>query len=279
MELLSVFHLYGILYNQLGHTEDTAMEIVALGNTGIDVSRLSIGTGSNGWNGRSNQTDLGLEAFRDLLLYSHEKGVTFWDSADQYGSHQHIKEALKEVPRESVTITSKTVSRTRETVEEDIKRFLKEIDTDYVDIVLLHCLTQVDWPRRYPDAMEALLRCKEQGLIRAHGVSCHDFGAFQTSSMTDWVEVVLARINHSGVQMDASPADVIRTMEHMANVGKGIYGMKVLGMGKLAKDSESQREAIEFVMGLPCVHAMTIGMTSQAEVDANVAVVNELSDI
>lgn len=255
------------------------MEIVALGKTGIDVSRLAIGTGSNGWNGRSNQTDLGLEGLRDLLLYCHGNGVTFWDSADQYGSHLHIKEALKHVPRESVTITTKTVSRTRETVEEDIKRYLKEIDSDYVDIVLLHCLTQVDWPNRYPDAMDALLRCKEQGLIRAQGVSCHDFGAFQTSSMTDWVEVVLARINHSGVQMDASPADVIRTLDHMAKVGKGIYGMKVLGMGKLAKDAESQRDAIEFVMGLPCVHAMTIGMTSKAEVDANVNVVNDLSEI
>ena len=254
------------------------MEIVALGKTGLDVSRLSIGTGSNGWNGRSNQTDLGLEGLRDLLLFAHENGVTFWDSADQYGSHPHIKEALKHVPRESVTITSKTVSRTRETVEADVKRFLKEIDSDYVDIVLLHCLTQVDWPNRYPDAMEALTRCKEQGLIRAHGVSCHDFGAFQTSAMTEWVEVVLARINHAGVSMDASPADVIRTMEHMAFVGKGIYGMKVLGMGKLAKDADDQRDAIEFVMGLPCVHAMTIGMTSQAEVEANVAVVNELSE-
>ena len=254
------------------------MQIVALGKTGLNVSRLSIGTGSNGWNGRSNQTDLGFEAFRDLLLFSHEKGVTFWDSADQYGSHPHVKAALQEVPRESVTITTKTTSRTRETVEADVKRFLTEIGSDYVDIVLLHCLTQVDWPQRYPEAMEALARCKEQGLIRAHGVSCHDYGAFQTSAMTDWVDVVLARINHAGVSMDASPADVIRTMEQMAFAGKGIYGMKVLGMGKLAQDAKHQREAIEFVMGLPCVHAMTIGMTSEREVEANVAVVNELSE-
>ncbi len=254
------------------------MEIVALGKTGLNVSRLSIGTGSNGWNGRSNQTDLGFEGLRDLLLFAYEKGVTFWDSADQYGSHPHVKAALKELPRESVTITTKTVSRTPETVEADVKRFLKEIGSDYVDIVLLHCLTQVDWPQRYPEAMDALVRCKEQGLIRAHGVSCHDYGAFQTSAMTEWVDVVLARINHAGISMDASPADVIRTMEQMAFAGKGIYGMKVLGMGKLAEDTTSQREAIEFVMGLPCVHAMTIGMTSKSEVEANVAVVNELSE-
>lgn len=253
------------------------MEIVALGKTGLDVSRLSIGTGSNGWNGRSNQTALGLEGLRDLLLFSHDKGVTFWDSADQYGSHPHVRAALKHVERHSVTITTKTVSRTRADVEADVKRFLKEIGSDYVDIVLLHCLTQVDWPKRYPDAMEALTRCKEQGLIRAHGVSCHDYGAFQTAAMTAWVDVVLARINAAGVHMDASPADVIRTMELMAFAGKGIYGMKVLGQGKLAKEAGGAREAIEFVMGLSCVHAMTIGMSSHSEVEENVAIVNELA--
>jgi len=254
------------------------MEIVALGKTGLNVSRLSIGTGSNGWNGRSNQTDLGFEGLRDLLLFSYERGVSFWDSADQYGSHRHVKAALEGLPREQVTVATKTVSRTREAVEADVRRFLEEIGSDYVDIVLLHCLTQVDWPARYPDAMEGLARCKEQGLIRAHGVSCHDFGAFQTSAMTEWVDVVLARINHAGVHMDASPADVIRVMEQMAFSGKGIYGMKVLGQGKLSVDEASQREAIEFVMRLPCVHAMTIGMTSVAEVDVNVAVVNEFTE-
>ena len=121
-----------------------------------------------------------------------------------------------------------------------MKRFLKEIGSDYVDIVLLHCLTQHDWTARYPDAMEALAECKEQGLIRAHGVSCHDYGAFQTAAMTKWVEVVLARINYAGVSMDASPADVIRTMEQMAAFGKGIYGMKVFGEGKLAKQDGSK---------------------------------------
>ncbi len=254
------------------------MEIVALGETGLNVSRLSIGTGSNGWNGRSNQTGLGLEGLRDLLLFSYDKGVTFWDSAEQYGSHPHVKEALKHLERSSVTITTKTVSRNREAVESDVKRFLKEIGSDYVDIVLLHCLTQHDWTTRYPDAMEALVRCKEQGLIRAHGVSCHDFGAFQTAAMTAWVDIVLARINYAGVNMDASPADVIRTMEQMAFAGKGIYGMKVLGQGKLAKESADTREAIEFVMGLRCVHAMTIGMISRSEVEMNVEIINDLEE-
>ena len=252
------------------------MEIVNLGNSGLRVSRLSIGTGTVGGGGRSNQTKLGVKGFTDLLCFAHDLGVRFWDAADAYGSHSFIKETLKYVDRSSVVITSKTTSRTKEEVRSDVERFLKEIGSDYVDIVLLHCLTQHDWTARYPDAMEALSECKEQGLIRAHGVSCHDYGAFQTAAMTKWVEVVLARINYAGVRMDASPADVIRTMEQMAAFGKGIYGMKVFGEGKLAKQ-DGPRQGIEFVMGLPCVHAMTIGMESRSQVEENVAIVNEFS--
>ena len=252
------------------------MQIVDLGRTGLRASRLSIGTGTQGWGGRSDQTALGLKGLADLFRFAYDQGVTLWDSADQYGSHPHVRRALKGLDRASVVITTKTVSRTRESVEKDVKRFLKEIGSDYADIVLLHCLTNADWPTRYPDAMEALTRCKEQGLIRAHGVSCHDYGAFQTAAMTKWVEVVLARINYAGVNMDASPADVIRTMEQMAAFGKGVYGMKVLGQGKLAKEN-GVRKAIEFVMGLSCVHAMTIGMTSRREVEENVAIVKKLA--
>ena len=252
------------------------MQIVDLGRTGLRVSRLSIGTGTNGWGGRSDQTALGKKGLADLFHFAYDHGITFWDLADQYGSHRHAREALKRLDRSAIVITTKTVSRTRRSVERDVKRFLKEIQTDYVDIVLLHCLTEVDWTTRYPDAMEALTRCKEQGLTRAHGVSCHDYGAFQTAAMTKWVEVVLARINYAGIHMDASPADVIRTMEQMAAFGKGVYGMKVTGQAKLARE-EGPREAIKFVMGLPCVHAMTIGMISRREVKENVAIVNELT--
>ena len=252
------------------------MQTVNLGNTGLRVSRLSIGTGTVGNGGSSNQTKLGLKGFVNLFRFAHDLGVRFWDAADAYGSHPYIKETLKYVDRSSVVITSKTTSRTKKEVLSDVKRFLKETGSDYIDIVLLHCLTQYDWTQRYPDAMEALSECKEQGLIRAHGVSCHDYGAFQTAAMTKWVEVVLARINYAGVSMDASPADVIRTMEQMAAFGKGIYGMKVVGEGKLAKQ-DGARAGIEFVMGLPCVHAMTIGMESRREVAENVAIVDELS--
>ena len=186
------------------------MQQVMLGNSGIEVSRLCIGTGTVGWSGSSNQTrKLGTEGLIDLLCYAYDSGVRFWDTADQYGSHPHVREALRRLPRDQVVITTKTTSRTPAGVRDDVERFLRELGTDYADIVLLHCLTEDDWTTRYEDCMEALTKCQAQGLIRAVGVSCHDFEAFKLAAITPWVEVVLARINYAGVIMDASPEEVI----------------------------------------------------------------------
>ncbi len=160
------------------------MDTVDLGLTGLRVSRLCFGTGTNGWGGSSNQSRLGLKGLSGLLRFAHDHGVRFWDTADQYGTHRHVAEALKGLDRDSVVLTTKTTSRTEDGVTGDVERFLREAGTDVVDIVLLHCLTQSDWPERFPGAMDALSRARDRGLIRSVGVSCHDFGAFETAAET-----------------------------------------------------------------------------------------------
>ena len=250
------------------------MQQVMLGSSGIEVSRLCIGTGTVGWNGSSNQTrQLGTEGLIDLLCYSYDSGVRFWDTADQYGSHPHVRGALRVLPRDQVVITTKTTSRTPAGIKDDVERFLRELGTDYADIVLLHCLTEHDWATRYQDCMEALSACKDEGKIRAVGVSCHDFTAFKLAAVSPWVEVVLARINYAGVLMDASPEEVIPVMDEMAARGKGIYGMKVYGAGKLLDDC---RKALEYVLDLPSVAAIVLGMENKAEVDENVELMESL---
>lgn len=250
------------------------MQHVTLGNSRMHVSRLCIGTGTNGWSGSSNQTRKGFDRCVHLLRYAYDKGITFWDSADQYGSHPHVREALTQVGRQNVVVTTKTTSRTPKDVQADVHRFLREQGTDYLDIVLLHCLSEPDWPRRYASSMDALTRMKEAGLIRALGVSCHNFGAFQNAARQPWVEVVLARINYAGVSMDASPAEVVPVLEEMHAAGKGIYGMKVVGAGRLTQDP---RRAIRYVLELSSVDAIVIGMESKAEIDEDVDLVEELT--
>ena len=243
-----------------------------LGNTGIEVSSLCFGTGTNGWGNRSNQTDLGLDELADLLAYAYDKGVSFWDSADQYGSHPHVAKACDIVGRDNVTITSKTTARDYDGVSADIDRFLSELQTDYIDFVLMHCLTSDDWPQKCRGAMDALSEAKEAGKIRAHGVSCHDYGAFEEAAKSDWVDVVLARINYGGHNMDGTPDEIISVLEQMDENGIGVYGMKVVGAGKLDHDV---RNAIHYVLDLPAIDAITIGMTSKQQVDENVGWVEE----
>ncbi|MBI3972794.1 MAG: aldo/keto reductase [Chloroflexi bacterium] len=250
------------------------MQHVVLGTTGIEVSRLCIGTGTNGWSGSSNQTRLGFERCVHLLRYAYDRGITFWDSADQYGSHPHVREALEAVGRQNVVVTTKTVSRTPAGVEADVRRFLREMNAGYLDIVLLHCLTEPDWPNRYATCMDTLTKMKESGVIRAVGVSCHNFGAFLNAARQPWVDVVLARINYAGVSMDAPPDRVVPVLDQMHAAGKGIYGMKVVGAGRLTRDT---RRAVRYVLDLPSVDAIVIGMQSEAEIDEDVELVEELT--
>jgi aryl-alcohol dehydrogenase-like predicted oxidoreductase len=259
------------LYLEVGRS---VMETVDFGTTGLRVSRLSFGTGTHGWGHRSEQTALGVDGLANLLQLAYDGGVNFWDAADGYGSHPHVARALRGIPRDAVVIATKTSSRTAREVTRDVERFLRELDTDVLDVVLMHYVTRPDWSRRYAGAMEALSRAREQGKVRAVGVSCHGLDVLRAAAETDWAEVILARINFAGVDMDADPSAVVPVIERMYTSGKAIYGMKVLGCGQLASDA---RTAIQYVLQLGTVHAITIGTSSREQLDENVGLVEELA--
>ena len=166
------------------------------------------------------------------------------------------------------------MARTAKQATRDVERFLRELGTHVLDIVLLHFVTQADWPQRRAGAMEALSRAQEQGKVRAVGVSCHGLGALRAAAETDWAEVVLARINMAGVNMDASPAKVAPVIERLYASGKAVYGMKVLGCGQLAGKA---RAAIQYVFQLGVVHAITIGISRREQLLENVRLVEELA--
>jgi aryl-alcohol dehydrogenase-like predicted oxidoreductase len=250
------------------------MDYVEFGSTGLRVSRLAFGTGTNGWAGRSEQTDLGVGELARLLRLGHDHGVNFWDAADAYGSHEHLAEALCDIPRGEVVIATKTTSQSAQQTARDVERFLIELRTDAVDIVLLHCMTQAGWPRRYCGAMEALVRAKEQGKVRAVGVSCHGVGPLLSAAETDLVDVVLARINVAGVHMGAPRSEVVDALERLYTSGKAVYGMKVLGCGRLAGQAHS---AMEYVFGLGIVHSIVVGTSSRAQLLENVKLVEEIA--
>jgi 1-deoxyxylulose-5-phosphate synthase len=240
----------------------TAADTVTLGQTGIRVSRLAMGTGSSGSGHHSNQTALGINGLSRLLQIGYDNGLLFFDTADSYGSHPHVADALQHVDRSKVTILTKSWARTAPEMRADLDRFRRELNTDHLDIVLMHCVTEADWTTRFRSAMDALSEAKEKGIIRAHGCSCHSIEALRAAAKSPWVEVDLVRINPIGSHMDADPETVVSVIREMHAAGKGIVGMKILGQGDMRT---RQDEAIRYALGLGLLDAFTIGAESIAE--------------
>ena len=242
-----------------------ANDIIKLGNTGIEVSRLAMGTGTHGVNRASNQTrKLGVKGLGELLHSAYDQGIFFWDSADQYGTHPHLKEALKYVPREKVVILTKTHATTEEEMKADLDRFRQEIGTDYLDIVLLHFMTKDNWPELKTGAMNMLSQAREDGIVRAHGVSCHTLGALKAAAATDWVQVDLARINPYGSRMDAEVPVVVDVLKDMKKKGKSIIGMKLFGAGEL---TDKLDECLQYTLGQDFVDCFTIGQEDRSQME------------
>jgi 1-deoxyxylulose-5-phosphate synthase len=236
---------------------------VMLGSTGIETSRMAIGTGTDGWGGGSNQTrKLGINGMADMLKLAFDEGITFWDSADQYGTHPHLKEALKRINRDKVVILTKTNSRNYKNVISDLERFRKEIGVDTIDIILLHAVTDGNWNANMKGAMDALSEAKEKGIIRAHGISCHSIEALQTAASEPWVEVDLARFNPGGVSMDADIRTVREVLSEMKKNGKSIINMKIYGAGRLVHRKD---ECLQYHTESGLFDGFTIGIESIEE--------------
>lgn len=242
----------------------SATDTVILGNTGIETSRLAMGTGTVGSGHHSNQTALGIDGLSRLLLNGYENGLRFFDAADSYGSHPHVAATLKQVNRSKVTLLTKSWARDAAGMQADLDRFRRELNSDYLDIVLMHCLTEADWTTQYRGAMDVLSEAKQKGIIRAHGCSCHSIEALRAAAKSPWVEVDLARINPVGAHMDSDPTTVAGVLTEMRALGKAVVGMKILGQGALRNQ---QSEAIKYALGLGVLDAFTIGAESIAEQD------------
>jgi aryl-alcohol dehydrogenase-like predicted oxidoreductase len=239
-----------------------AHDTVTLGKTGIVTSRLAMGTGTHGFGGRSDQTALGMAELTALLVNGYENGLRFFDTADSYGSQPYVASALKHVPRDKVVVMTKSDNRDPKGLRTDLDRIRRELGTDYIDICLVHCVTEANWNTRYRGVMDVLSEAKEKGVIRAHGVSCHSIEALRAAAAEPWVEVDLVRINPVGAYMDAEPDTVVSVIKQMRAAGKGIIGMKILGQGRLRT---RQSEAIHYALSLGLLDAFTIGAASKRE--------------
>ncbi len=260
----------------------TAVDRVPLGNTGIEASRIAMGTGFRGGSRSSNQVRLGRESFIKLMRHGFDSGLNFYDMADLYGSHGYMKDVLKEIPREDLTLLSKVwfadgagMEPTDRAVP-SVDRFRKELGVDMIDICLIHCVTNSNWPVELQRIRDELSELKEKKVIRATGCSCHDFGALQVAAKDPWVDVIFARINNRAKSMDHSdPNAVAAVLREARSNGKAVVGMKIYGAGRLA-EPEQRKESLRYVWENDLVDAMTIGFEKTRQVDDSIQGLNQV---
>ena len=246
-------------------------EIVELGKTGIKTTLLSMGTGIKGGSALRN---LGEEQAVKFVREVYERGVRFFDLADSYRTHGIVSEALKIYPRRDYVIFTKLTIKRRPNAdgvipgaEEEVMRYLKELKTDYIDGLLLHGWGfSGNWNTEQSDSMTVISKLKERGIIRTHGVSCHNLDAVKTAVNESWVQTILVRINAYGVNMDDTVENVEPVVKQLHQAGKGIIAMKVFGEGELADDDEKKDKSLNYVLGLGVVNAMTIGMDKISDI-------------
>ena len=261
-------------------TKRTATDQVTLGNTGIKLSRLGIGTGSS--NGHE-QTDVGKQAFIKMIRHGYDSGITYIDCAERYATFPWIAEAIKGLPREKLFIQSK-IPTPSDDILAAIDAHRKNFNTDYVDSMLVHCQTDEKWTDTWKRAMEGFNVAKEKKWIRAKGVSCHTLPALKTAVNSDWTETHLVRINPEGKYMDGAKSawgpnatvevdPIMEQIKTMHAKGHGVIGMKIFGNGDF-KDPAEREKSIRFAMSKPEIDAIVIGFITPEQIDEAVGKIN-----
>lgn len=257
----------------------TAADQVALGKTGVKLSRLGIGAGSNSG---EVQRGLGREGFNRLIRHAYDQGITYLDTAQSYQTHEWIRDAIKGLPREKLFIQSKMPGGTKDPMEA-IDRYRKEMGVDYIDSLLVHCMVKKSWCDDQKRVMDVIAEAQERKIIRVKGVSCHSLPALSAAAESDWVNVNLVRVNPQckwvdgpGETWNESGDDIAPVMKQVKTAhanGHGIIGMKMIGNGEFTK-AEDREKAIRYAMAQPEIDAVVIGFKSPKEIDEAIERIN-----
>jgi len=261
-------------------TRRSATDWVPLGNSGVKVTRLAFGTGTHG--GRV-QRELGQEEFTKLVRHAYDRGIRFFETAESYhGMPEMLSIALKGIPRDSYRLMTKMRSSEATDLPTAVDRLRKQLDTEYIDIVLLHCVRTKGWAEEFKPIRDTFSEAKVKKQILAHGASCHGTLPLGDFPGQKWLDVALLRVNHEGVKMDTLRGDdrdkgdvpkVTSVIGKVHGQGTGVIGMKIMGEGRFT--SPEQRDAsLKFVMNLGTVDAVTIGYKSTAEIDEAIQRIN-----
>lgn len=236
-----------------------------LGRTGVEVSRLCLGLGSSGCGNDSIQARRPHEEVAELLALGHALGATWWDTSDDYGTHAHVRHALRRVPRHEVQITTKTHASTARGARESVRQSLAEMGVDRVEVLLMHEVDTVDDLAERREALCELHRLRRDGIIGAVGLSTHAIDVLERVAGDAEVDVLLTNYNLAGDHMDADLRDYEAAMMRAHAAGQAVCVMKTVGEGRLAHRVE---DCLRHNLSRAWIHGVLIGVKSCDEVQA-----------
>jgi len=262
-----------------------ATDRVTLGKTNVKVTRLAFGTGTYG--GRV-QRELGQEQFTRLVRYAYDRGIRFFETADTYGGmHEMLGNALKGIPRDTYSLMTKYRTPNSGNPLPRIDLFRQQLQTDYFDILLLHCVRPPTWDTDYRELQDGFSEAKQRKIVLSHGASVHGLPALRRFPGNQWLDIAMIRMNHNGTRMDVDNAieprgevkgvvdEVVAHTRKVHDQGMGVISMKLVGEGRFT-GPEDREAALKFTMNLGCVDAVTIGFKNTAEIDEAIERMNRV---
>ncbi len=257
----------------------TATDWVKLGKSGVKVTRLAFGTGSNG--GRI-QRELGQDELTRQVRYAYDHGIRFFETAESYGDmHRRLGIALKGIPRDSYRLMSKITTHGDTDPQEKIDELRKLAQTDYFDIMLLHWQHTPTWPTESARWQDGIMEAKHNDALVSYGASVHGLPALRKFPGNKWLQVAMIRMNQKGAKMDAEDyntaglGNVTEVVQHVKQVrhdGMGVISMKLVGEGTFTT-REDRQAAMRFAFKNG-VQSVTVGYKSTAEIDEAIENVN-----
>ena len=260
-----------------------ATDWVTLGKSKVKVTRLAFGTGTMA--GRA-QRALGQDGFTRLVRHAYDSGIRFFETAESYhGMPEMLAIALKGLPRDSYRLMTKYSTPASGDPAPKIDQFRRQLNTEYIDILLLHCLRPPTWASDYQSLQDGFSLAQQKGIIGAHGASIHGLPALRTIPGNQWLQIAMIRMNHNGTRMDTPdmrdvdlPGNVEEVVAHTKAVhqqGMGVISMKLVGEGRFTA-AEDRDAAMKFAMNLGCVDSVTLGFKNTAEIDEAIERMNRV---
>jgi aryl-alcohol dehydrogenase-like predicted oxidoreductase len=251
----------------------SATDLVTLGKSNLQVTRLAFGTGSN--NGHV-QYALGQEEFSKLVAYAYERGIRFFETSESYMTPAMLGEALRPFPRDSYVLMSKVTTDEGVDPRERFDEMRRTSQTEYFDIMLLHWQHTDKWVLETSRWQDGILAEQEKKTIRTRGASVHGLPALRQMPGNKWLQVAMIRMNHNGTRMDGptyaddnNPDRVSEVVAHVKQVkseGMGVISMKLVGDGTFTQHNDRQA-AMRFAFQNAGVDCVTVGFKNNREID------------